>query len=554
MPKMWHRRTPVSTFLVSVLIFLLAVASARSQEQSSDRQTGKTFVVLPGSSQPPGGELELLWKTIREQQEQIEQLHRALAEQQSAVESLRQVVADLVPAIGPGRERAARSSGALSGSGGKIIAASYTIPPATVQAQMTPAAAASDRPATSVAGFRFSGDFRYRLDMQLRSSNALAGPLQNVRSRYRLRLNFDKDVSPRFAFHAQLSTGPTQNATTNDQDMAGMVAKHLFTIAEAYVDFHPTQSFSLRGGRMPEVFADGMRFLWDDDVRFNGFHQIWRLVPPGTADMPLGIRQIEFRAGEYFLSNPNVSMLSANSPYVRAGYVPGQKVRDANLFHPGFVIQGNWGSHWTHQFTGDIQIYRNANQIQLASSSDGFPALLSSTIGLGLAGPAGGTGNAVAAVGEPRYFARHFQIVRMATRFERRGLSWLGSETPFWLDIQVSRNVGTSSLRDALILSANLGSVRETGELRFLYQYAIKDANALISQFTDDDLGTGSGVNIAVHAFRVDIGLARFLQWQNLLFLQTERRPSNPGAGFFVKLPRGANRTYRYLGQLAFSF
>ena len=53
-----------------------------------------------------------------------------------------------------------------------------------------------------------------------------------MRSRYRLRLNIDKDLDPRFRFHMQLSTGPN-NPITNDQDMAGMTAKHPFSIAEA---------------------------------------------------------------------------------------------------------------------------------------------------------------------------------------------------------------------------------------------------------------------------------------------------------------------------------
>ncbi|MBI4463206.1 MAG: hypothetical protein HY647_00745, partial [Acidobacteria bacterium] len=106
----------------------------------------------------------------------------------------------------------------------------------------------------------------------------------------------------------------------------------------------------------------------------------------------------------------------------------------------------------------------------------------------------------------------------------------------------------------ALMVSANLGEVREAGDVRLLYQFAIKDANALISQFADSDLGTGSGVNIAVHALRFDVGLTRFLQWQNLLILQSQRRASNPAEGFFVPLQRGAERTYRYQSQLAFSF
>jgi hypothetical protein len=90
--------------------------------------------------------------------------------------------------------------------------------------------------------------------------------------------------------------------------------------------------------------------------------------------------------------------------------------------------------------------------------------------------------------------------------------------------------------------------------VRALYQFSIKDANSMVSQFTDDDLGTGSGVNIASHALRVDLGLTRFLQWQNILFIQRQRRASNPSERFFVPLGRGANATVRYQGQLAFTF
>ena len=35
---------------------------------------------------------------------------------------------------------------------------------------------------------------RFRYDLQDRSSNAVAGPLQNSRERYRFRLNLDKDL------------------------------------------------------------------------------------------------------------------------------------------------------------------------------------------------------------------------------------------------------------------------------------------------------------------------------------------------------------------------
>src|SRR5262249_3296142 len=157
------------------------------------------------------------------------------------------------------------------------------------------------------------------------------------------------------------------NSITNDQDMAGMAAKHPFFIAEAWVDYRPTPNIILRGGRMEEAFADNMRFLWDDDVRFNGFQQTLTIpIASGGA-----LKSLELKAGEYFLSNPNVTVLGSTSPFVAAGFQPGQKVRAANLFHPGFILRGDLDTNWSHQLGGDIQIYRNANQIQLASTADG---------------------------------------------------------------------------------------------------------------------------------------------------------------------------------------
>ncbi len=229
-------------------------------------------------------------------------------------------------------------------------------------------------------------------------------------------------------------------------------------------------------------------------------------------------------------------------------------MRAAKLYHPGLLVQGDLGARWSHQFTSDVQIYRNPNQIELASTAAGFPVLIGPAIGLALTGPITGRGNATTTPGGAVYSAPDFHVARLAWRIERKGVKLRGREVPAWLDFQVARNAGAARLRDAMIASANLGAVRQFGDVRFLYQFAIKDANALISQFTDDDLGTGTGVNIAVHALRFDLGLGRFLQWQNLLFLQSQRRTSNPAEQFFVPLQRGANTTFRYQGHLAFTF
>ena len=467
----------------------------------------------------------------------MEAIMEELATLRSLVETQQRQIEQLQAALKPP---------VSSGAAPSPTANAYAQPQTPSQEELTKRV---ETVSTNLGGFKLSGDFRLRADVQARSGNAIASPLQNIRGRYRLRFNVDKDIDPKFRFHLQLSTGPYNNQITNDQDFAGMAVKHAFSIAEAYVDYHPTPRVSLRGGRMEEVFADNMRFIWDDDVRFNGFQQ--------NATIPLGskvVKTVELRAAEYFLSNPNVPILAAGSPFVAAGYQPGQKVRDANLFHPGVVVAGDLGERWTHQATADIQLYRNQNQILLATSAAGFPVVVNNSIGLALSGPVPTLGNATTTPGGAMYSAGRYQIARVAYRISNRGIKIGNRDMPFYFDFQTLRNVGTHQLRDAMMASFNFGTVRQLGDMRFLYQYSIKDANSLVAQFTDDDLGTGATTNIGVHALRFDLGLTRTLQWQNLFFIQNARRANDPSQRLFVPVQRGANTTYRYLGQLAFTF
>ena len=544
-------------FAGGFLIAALAAGYASDLVGAPKESSGK--VSLSDAQETTKDQKDPLKELILEQKRTIEELKVRFSRQESLLEKLQSQLGlpaavsregsgtvqlastEMVPlgvgSLLPSNPEIALANGSLaSGQGAALTSKSDSKPDEKPPAN-----------SLSVNGFKFSGDFRFRADVQARHGNEITGPLQNVRMRYRIRFNVDKDIDPRFKFHLQLSTSPINNGITNDQDFAGMVVKHPFFISEGYLDFHPNSNLSLRGGRMEEVFADNMRFLWDDDVRFNGFQQVVKL-PFDSNNF------IELRAGEYWLSNPNVTILSATSPYVSAGFQPGQKVRDANLFHPGAVLNLGTGGAWKHQLIGDVQIYRNPNQIQLASTANGFPVLVSGAIGLTPSGPATGTGNATTTAGGAIYTAPDFHIVRTSYRIEHKGVKVGDREMPLWFNFQLSRNLGASKLNDAVMGSINLGAVKKSGDLRFLYQYAIKDANALISQFTDDDLGTGTGVNLAVHALRFDVGLTRFLQWQNLFFIQNERRGNNPSELFFVPLQRGANTTFRYLGQLAFAF
>ena len=411
----------------------------------------------------------------------------------------------------------------------------------------------------AIGPFRFSGDFRLRFDGIFRQADpdppAGFAPLthqQNARMRYRLRLNLDTDINQKLSFHTQFSTGPINNTLTMDQDFGETTTRHPFFINEAWIDFHPNKALQLQAGRVLEIFADNSRFLFDDDVRFSGFNEKYTLTFKNNA---LKVTSAELRAGQYIFSNPNVAIVTAGSPLAQAGAVVGSTGRSANLFHQGFVVNQKYNDRWSAQIASDIQLYRNPNQIQLASTANGVALIVQNGLGIALSGPITGTGNATTTAGGAIYTARNFEIARLSYRLNWAGFQSGGHAYPVTLNLQAARNVGVGiNERDAMLAALQIGRTTKRGDMAFLYVFSIKGANALISQVTDDDLGTGSGVNIRTNHFRFDYGLSRKVTLQSLLYIQNELRNSGQFPNFFVPLNAFTPRQYRVQEQIVFNF
>jgi len=398
---------------------------------------------------------------------------------------------------------------------------------------------------------RLSGDFRLRYDAILRRATVAADPplahVQNARMRYRLRLNMDTDINPVVSFHGQLSTGPINNALTQDQDFSSTVAHQPFFINEAWIDYHPNKTVQLQGGRVQEVFADNSRFLFDDDVRFNGFNE--------KVSFGKGNTSIELRAGQYWFSNPNVAVITAGSPLATAGAEVGTIGRSANLFHQGLLWNQKLGERWSQQLGADVQVFREPNQIQLASTAAGVVFIVQPGLGLVLSGPMTGTGNATTTSGGAIYTAEDFHVARLTYRLNHSGFRVGEHAYPVTFNLQGSRNFGTdANERDAMLAALQIGKPTKRGDMSFLYVLSIKGANSIISQLTDDDLGTGTGVNLRTHYFRWELGLAKKVTLQSLVFVQRELRNSGQFPNFFVPLNAFTPRQYRFQEHLVFSF
>src|SRR5687767_8077006 len=496
--------------------------------------------------------LELLEEQLRAQNGRIDQLTALISEQQRLIN---QLVAARV------------SNTATVGDSVPSTVATATSPAASTTTDVATQNPSEDRikkleeRVTKFGPFRFSGDFRLRFDGTFRRAEPNPPPgfaplthAQNVRARYRLRFNFDTDINPQLSFHGQLSTGNLSSITSGDQDFAALGIKHPFMISEAWIDYRPTKNLQLMAGRLPSVFADNSRFLFDDDARFNGFNEKYVF---NFENNGLHVSSLELRAGQYILSNPNVAIVTPGSPLAQAGAVIGSPGRSANLFDQGFLVNQKYNDRWSSQWGGNIQLYRNPNQIQLASTANGIAVLVQNGIGLALSGPVAGTGNATTTPGGAIYTAPSFQIARATYRLNWAGFTKGGHDYPVTFNVQASRNVGIGlPERDALMAALQVGHSRPTkrGDMAFYYVFYIKGANAMISQFTDDDVGTGSGVNIRTHHLRFDYAFSRKVTWQSLFYIQNQLRNSGQFPNFFVPLNAFTPRQYRWQEQLVFTF
>ena len=512
-----------------------------------------SFALLPASAQElvksapetnVSERVRLLESELERQNTKLDQLQKTLEEQQATIHALLEKLS-----AHPVAATAAATKEAETPAPVTITAEPQT---PTVDQRLTKL----EGQALKIGPVRVSGDFRLRFDSIFRSATEPDDPplphVQNARMRYRLRLNFDTDIHPNLSFHGQLATGPINNPLTFDQDFSAITARHPLFISEAWIDYRPTKAIQLQAGRVLEIFADNSRFLFDDDIRFNGFNEkyVHSFKPNGAY-----LTSLELRAGQYIFSNPNVAIITPGSPLARAGEVVGTAGRSANLFHQGLLANQTFNKRWNSQVGADIQVYRHPNQIQLASTTDGLVLLVQPGLGLALSAPLTGTGNATTTSGGVVYTAPGFQVARLTYRLNYAGFTRGDRVFPVTFNLQFARNVATGlNERDAMLAALQVGRITKRGDTSFLYVFAIKGANAMISQVTDDDLGTNTGVNIRTSHFRFEYGITRKVTFQSLFYFQNSLRRSGQFPNFFVPVGDFAPTTYRVQQQLVFAF
>src|SRR5207249_5288900 len=350
--------------LVSTLGLLLLISGAAFAQTnagriagSTDQNSGAFSSTTPLAKRLGEERTATTAKTGSEMDDKLRTLEEELREQAKRLDEMRALIADQQRVI---TALAAKATGSEQKTGEQKDVATATV---TTPENQTPTledrVKKVENKVLAIGPFRLSGDFRLRFDGIFRKADpappagfAALTHQQNARMRYRLRLNFDTDIDSKVSFHGQLATGPINNALTMDQDFGETATRHPFFISEAWIDFHPNKATQLQAGRLQEIFADNSRFLFDDDIRFNGFNEQYTVAFKRNG---LKISNLELRAGQYILSNPNVAIVTAGSPFAQAGAVIGSTGRSSNLFHQGVLINQKFNDRWSSQFGGDLQ-------------------------------------------------------------------------------------------------------------------------------------------------------------------------------------------------------
>jgi hypothetical protein len=408
---------------------------------------------------------------------------------------------------------------------------------------------------------KFGGDFRLYFDSITRPAGGGAKRVSNIRGRYLLHLDFEAALRKTLSFHGQLSTSPLTNPLTDIQDFSGGVAKHPFFLSKAYIDYHPNEFVRLQGGRVDSPFSDRSRFLFDQDTRFNGTSEMFRL-PLHKA--PAGITEIQFLAGQYTFSNPSFPIIEPGTPSTAAGATPSQaflaagaeagtQPRASQLFQQGFVIRQKLGASITSDVAADVQLYRNPNQLRLMSTPGGL-FLIGGAIGITPSGPVPSASNATTTPGGATLTPDAFRIGHTAWTLSDRSANIFGRSVPVSLNLHWARNFQPVSNRDAWAAILSAGRTSEAGDIRLQYGYYHKEANSMIGELTENDLAIGGNVNMRAHIVRLDYTLGRGITWVNNLIWTRWLADSSPQANFFVPLGRSVPGQIRYQSILMFRF
>lgn len=127
-----------------------------------------------------------------------------------------------------------------------------------------------------VQNFKFSGDFRNRIQTERRHNATFAGQGERIRARIRARLNVEAKVNDKTKVVVGIATdGGSNNArstnyTFSTNNSGSPFTKPYVVLNKAYGQYAPNDRLTLTAGKMDNPVWEPMEFLWDADITPEG--------------------------------------------------------------------------------------------------------------------------------------------------------------------------------------------------------------------------------------------------------------------------------------------
>lgn len=144
--------------------------------------------------------------------------------------------------------------------------------PAAEQKTATPAAVSATRPEPGNDKYTWSGDFRYRHDMQDRSQYDPSPDHTRQRDQIRVRFGVLAKVNDTTNVKVQLSTtsGDQNNTRSRNATLGTTWDAKTVGFDLAYADWHPDSMMNLWLGKMPQPWVKTASYFWDADLTPEG--------------------------------------------------------------------------------------------------------------------------------------------------------------------------------------------------------------------------------------------------------------------------------------------
>lgn len=317
--------------------------------------------------------------------------------------------------------------------------------------QAPPAATAiATAPATATATddaprLKVSGDLRLRGQADWSDEDGKNRGSMQVRGR----LGATFAVNERVTIGARLATGDSDDPNSSDVQLSNWLDDLEVSLDMAYVQFN-FDRLTLYGGKMPQPFAR-TDLVWDGDVNPQGLGATWKqpLAGGGT----LRANGLAFIVDES-AGGPDSTMLGA-----QLGYDSPQR--------------GDW------RFDANLAYYHyDLGSLAGADAGDLRTNLLDA---------------------DGRYLSE-FRLANLLL-----GATWtgLGEQWPLRLVVDYVHNTGAATDADTgYSAEIGLGKAAVPGDWRVAYGYSMAQADAVLTAFSQDNIGIGS--NYRVHGLTVD--------------------------------------------------